>query len=131
MYMCFREYFPSGTQYLVFNIFDWIFTRSLNKHIHLLACTRFKMHSDGNVLKIIGVCFKFKYMYLMTKRVFLQLLNNVFLTKILVNAPLKTFWYLYELAMEMKFVHVSNDNCKPMYMGTLFTFYRLHIRANQ
>ena len=89
--MCFQEYFPSGTQYLVFNIFDKyrIFTRSLNKHIHLLACTRFKMHSDGNVFKIIGVCFRFKY--LMTKRVFLQLLNNVFLTKILVNAPLKTF----------------------------------------
>ena len=45
------------------------------------------MHSDGNVFKIRGVCFK--VMYLMTNQnLYSSFKCNIFLTKILANTPL-------------------------------------------
>ena len=59
----FREHFSSETQWLLFNIFDkyWIFTHTLNEHIYLLA---------SKYILVPG------------------LTSNIFLTKILANAPL-------------------------------------------
>ena len=77
----------------MFNIHDEysIFTRSLKEQMYI--DTRFKTHSDGNVFKISGVCFK--VIYLMTNQSFKR---NIFLTKILTNAPSHThFLYSYKL----------------------------------
>ena len=75
----------------MFNVHDkyWIFTHSLNEHIYLLASkyvliTLFKMYSDGNVFKIRGVCFK------VISNDKSEFKCNIFLSKILADAPLRT-----------------------------------------
>ena len=87
----------------MFNIHDryWFFTHSLNEHIYLLASKyiliiRFKMHSEGKVFKIVGVCFKVKYLIMTIQSLSSTFKHNIFSTKSLANAPLINLnWFFY------------------------------------
>ena len=80
----FQESFTSGTQKLMFKY--WIFTHSLMNRLY--ACkqihidTWFKMHSNGNIIKISLRGVYFKFIYLMTNpRLPSTFKRNIFLTK--------------------------------------------------
>ena len=63
---------------------QWTYSFAFKK---IYIDTRLKMHSDGNIFKIRGVCFK--CIYIMTYQSLSSTFQrNIFYTKILANAPL-------------------------------------------